>query len=466
VKAKKVHMVSLGCPKNLVDSEVMAAILTKSGYDLSPRADDAHIILINTCAFILPAKEESIDEILRMADWKEKGKGPCTHLIVTGCLPQRYGKALEKELPEVDLFLGINEIPNIAHHLDRLSNTGPRSDCVVIGKPNFLMTAKHPRLISTPSHTAYLKIADGCSNRCSYCVIPSVRGKARSRAMDDLLAEAKILASEGVREIIITAQDTTAYGRDIGGKPILSDLLKGLASIKGIHWIRLLYTYPAALTKDILETIAAEEKICRYIDIPIQHIDDDILKAMKRRGGSSLIRKTIDRARQIIPDVALRTSIIVGFPGETRAKFNRLLAFVREIRFDHLGVFTYSREEGTAAAAIPSRTSEREKEDRRRLVMEEQAVISYDINRPLIGSIREVLIEGKSDIPDFTHIGRCRRQSPDIDGVTYVRGRNLAPGDFATCRITSATEYDLFAESLKSEFEFPHLTPSTLKHSD
>ncbi len=452
MKAGKVHIVSLGCPKNLVDSEVMAAILNKSGYSLSPRAEEADIIIVNTCAFILPAKEESIDEIFRMAQWKKKGQGVCTCLVVTGCLPQRYGKTLDKEIPEVDLFLGVSEVPNIASHLDLLRLNKPATQRSVIGKPFFLMNAENPRLIATPPFTAYLKIAEGCSNRCSYCVIPAIRGKARSRELNDLMVEAQTLATGGVKEIIITAQDTTAYGRDLPGKPgkpTLSDLMKGLASIEEIHWIRLLYTYPSALTDDILRTIATEEKVCPYIDIPIQHSDDHILKAMKRRGGSALIRKTIDRARQIIPDVALRTSIIVGFPGETQARFNRLMAFIKEMRFDHLGAFTYSREEGTEAASIPSRLSKREKEDRRRLLMEEQAVISYEINQLLIGSTQEVLIEGKSDRPDYPHVGRCRRQAPDIDGITYLKGENLKSGAFVQCRITSATEYDLFGEKVE-----------------
>jgi ribosomal protein S12 methylthiotransferase len=451
LKAAKVHIISLGCPKNLVDSEVMAAILSKQGYDLSPRAEEADIIIVNTCAFILPAKEESIDEIFRMAQWKKKGQGACAYLVVTGCLPQRYGKTLDKEMPEVDLFLGVSEVPNIASHLDRLCLKKPAMQRSVIGKPLFLMNADHPRLIATPPFTAYLKIAEGCSNRCSYCVIPAIRGKARSRGLDDLMAEAQTLAAGGVKELIITAQDTTAYGRDLPGNPgtpTLSNLLKGLASIKGIRWIRLLYTYPSALTDDILRTIATEEKVCSYIDIPIQHSDDHILKAMKRRGGNALIRKTIDRARQIIPDVALRTSIIVGFPRETQARFNRLIDFIKEMRFDHLGAFTYSREEGTEAASIPSRISKREKEDRRRLLMEEQAVISYEINQLLIGSTQEVLIEGPSDRPDYLHVGRCRRQAPDIDGITYVKGENLKVGEFVPCRITSATEYDLFGEKM------------------
>jgi ribosomal protein S12 methylthiotransferase len=447
LKAKKVHIISLGCPKNLLDSEVMAAILSKSGYAITTRAEDAHFILINTCAFILPAKEESIEEILRVEEWKKREGTLCTHLIVAGCLPQRYGKTLEKEMPDVDLFLGVNEVPNIAHHIDRLSAAAPPGRRSVISKPAFLMNAGHARLVSTPFYSAYLKIAEGCSNRCSYCVIPSIRGKARSRKPDDILREAETLAAGGVREIIITAQDTTAFGRDLAGKPTLGELLKKLAAIEAIRWIRLLYTYPAHLDDSVLQAMADEEKICHYIDMPIQHTDDGILKAMNRRGGSRLVKKTIEKARRIIPDVALRTSIIVGFPGETLTKFNKLLAFIRETRFDHLGAFVYSREEGTKAASLPSRISEKEKEFRRHLLMEEQAVISHEINQSLIGSYQEVLIEGKSDIPDFTHLGRCRRQAPDIDGVTYVKGNHPATGDIITCKIIAATEYDLFAES-------------------
>jgi len=446
LKYRKVHIVSLGCPKNLVDSEVMAALLSKSGYRIIPEAERADIILINTCAFILSAKEESIDEILRTAEWKKGGKGPCTHLVVTGCLPQRYGRILEKELPEVDLFLGVGEVPNIAQYLDDLALSEPTGRRSVIGKPSFLMDASYPRLTTTPFYTSYLKIAEGCSNRCSYCVIPAIRGKAKSRDIDDILTEAETLVRGGVKEIIITAQDTTAYGRDLKGKPPLSVLLKKLASLTGLHWIRLLYTHPAGLTDEILKTIADEENICNYIDIPIQHIDDEILAAMKRRSGSDLIRKAIKKAREIIPGVALRTSIIVGFPGETRIKFNRLLSFVRETRFDHLGVFTYSREEGTKAASYPSRISEKEKEAIRQILMEEQAVVSYEINQSLVGSTQEVLIEGKSEIPDFPYTGRCRRQAPEIDGITYVKGKNLTIGDIMICKITAADDYDLFTE--------------------
>ncbi|MGA3208299.1 MAG: 30S ribosomal protein S12 methylthiotransferase RimO [Syntrophales bacterium] len=449
MKQSNVHIISLGCPKNLVDSEVMAALLAKGGYGITSRVDQAHIILINTCAFILSAKEESIDEILKMAEWKKRQKGACTYLVVTGCLPQRYGRGLEKELPEVDLFLGVGEVGNIVHHLDGLSQTEASGRRSIIGKPDYLMNAQTPRLISTPSYTSYMKIADGCSNRCSYCVIPAVRGKARSREPEDILMEAESLSMRGVKEVIITAQDTTAYGRDLKGKPNLGDLLRGLASIRGIGWIRLLYSHPAGLTDEILKSMAGYENICKYIDIPIQHIDDEILASMKRRGGSDLIKKAIQRAREIIPGVALRTSIIVGFPGETRAKFNKLLSFIKETRFDHLGVFTYSKEDGTKAASYPSRISEREKEMRRQNLMEEQSVISYEINQALIGSIQEVLIEGKSEIPDYLYVGRCSRQSPEIDGVTHLKGESPATGSLVRCKITATTEYDLFAEVLR-----------------
>jgi ribosomal protein S12 methylthiotransferase len=444
--AKKVHIVSLGCPKNLVDSEVMAASLASGGYLLTDGPEEASVILINTCAFILPAKEESIEEILRMAAWKRGGKGPCTHLVVTGCLPQRYRHGLKKALPEVDLFLGISEIPNIATHLDGLFEAVPHRRCSVIGKPEFLMTANHKRLISGPVHSAYLKIADGCTNRCSYCAIPSIRGKARSRTIDDVMEESELLAAQGVRELIVTAQDTTAYGMDRKGKPTLSRLLRNLAGISGISWIRILYTYPAHFTEDLLQTMAANEKICHYLDIPIQHSDDAILRAMHRRGDNALIRNVIRKAREIVPDIAIRTSLITGFPGETPRRFENLLSFVREIRFDHLGVFTYSREEGTEAAALPSRISEKEKQRRRDTLMEMQAGISGDINSALIGTRQEVLVEGKGDIAGYPHVGRCRRQAPEIDGVTHIRGAATETGTLVPCHITGADDYDLFAE--------------------
>ncbi|MCD6153121.1 MAG: 30S ribosomal protein S12 methylthiotransferase RimO [Syntrophobacterales bacterium] len=448
MEKKKIHIVSLGCPKNLIDSEVMAAILFKDGFQITPRPEEADIILINTCAFVLPAKEESIDEIFRMARMKKEGK--CRYLIISGCLPQRYGAILEKEIPEVDLFLGTGEIPNIAGLIRKLDGKGSETHRSFIGQPDFLMNASHPRLISTPFYSAYLKIAEGCSNHCSYCVIPLVRGRFRSREVGDILKETEILANAGVKEIILTAQETTAYGRDLKRKSTLATLMKGLASIDGIRWIRLLYTYPVNITSEILETIVEEKKICKYIDIPVQHIDDDILKSMNRKGNSQSIKDIIRKAREIIPGVALRTSLIVGFPGETPEKFNSLLEFVKETRFDHLGVFKYSQEEETKAAELPFQVSEEEKEGRRNIIMEEQSIISYEINQSLTGSVHEIIIEEKSDIPGYTHVGRLQRQSPDIDGVTYVNAREKTPGDIINCRITSADEYDLYAEEVGS----------------
>jgi len=440
----KAHIISLGCPKNLIDSEVMAAALVGRGFEIASLPEDADIIIINTCAFILPAKEESIDEIFRMAELKRRGR--CRHLVVAGCLPQRYGAVLEKEIPEVDLFLGTGEISRIADLVASLQKKGGPGQLSCIGKPDFLMSSSHPRLLSTPPYTAYLKIAEGCSNRCSYCVIPLVRGKFRSRPMDDILQETETLAQGGVKEIIIAAQETTLYGRDLGYRSGLISLLREIALIDGIRWIRLLYTYPADLDDELFQTIHDVEKICNYIDIPVQHIDDDVLGSMNRKGDSRLIRNVVASARKIIPGVALRTSLIVGFPGETQERFDRLLAFVRETRFDHVGVFEYSREEGTVADALPGHVPESVKELRRGIIMEEQALISREINQALIGSTMEIVIEEESDLPGYDYIGRARRQAPDIDGIAYVTAREKTIGDIVKCLVVSADDYDLFAE--------------------
>ncbi len=436
-------LLSLGCPKNEIDAEVMAGLLREAGYRPVERPEDARLILVNTCAFILPAREESIEAILTLAEYKQRGS--CRHLVVTGCLPQRYGPELARDLPEVDLFLGIDGIPHIARHVAALPDREARDRLAASRRPSFLMDASLPRLVSEPRHTAYLKIADGCSNRCAYCAIPEIRGPYRSRPLDDLLREAEQLARHGTREIILTAQDTTAWGKDRKGGERLPRLLRELARIRDIRWIRLLYTYPAGLTDGILEAVAEEEKVCEYLDIPIQHIDDGILTAMNRRGGSAAIRRVIRRAREIIPGVALRTSLIVGFPGETIRRFNALLDFVRETRFDHLGVFVYSKEEGTAAARMPQRIPAKEKERRRQVLMEEQAEISAEINASLVGTNQEVLIEGPGENPDYPVIGRCRRQAPEIDGMTCLKKRSLKPGQFKTFRITASDVYDLFA---------------------
>ena len=438
-----VHILSLGCPKNQVDAEVMAASLLQGGFEMTADPDEALIIIVNTCAFILPAREESIDEILRMA--RIKAAGTCRYLVVTGCLPQRYGKELRRELPEVDLFLGISDIPQLARRLSDLLAGKKKHEGSRIRKPTFLMHAGHERFLSASPHSAYLKIADGCSNRCAYCIIPDIRGPARSRLPDDIMKEAAALVARGTREIILIAQDTTAYGADLKGKPPLHKLLKDLASLDDLLWLRVLYTYPEKLTETLFQVMADENKICAYIDMPIQHADDHILRAMNRRGDRQQITWAIRTARAMIPDVALRTSLIVGFPGESPNRFDKLLDFVRQARFDHLGAFIYSREEGTPAACLPSRISEKEKTRRRNLIMEEQATISYEINQTLIGTRQEVLVEGESDLPGYPYVGRCRRQAPEIDGITYIGGDKLTVGSMISGRIADADEYDLYA---------------------
>lgn len=442
--SSRLHIISLGCSKNLVDSEVMGGQACASGMTIVESPYDADVVIVNTCGFIQPAKEEALEVILALVEEKKK-PGRNLKLVVAGCLAQRYGEELLAEIPEIDLYVGTGEVGRIAKHLQNLNKTKPRR-AAVVSKPDFLMTAQHERLLSSTSATAYLKISDGCSNCCTYCAIPSIRGSARSRQPDDILWEAQKLAAKGIKEIILIGQDTTVYGRDLKNRPKLSNLLSALASFSGVRWLRLLYTHPAHITTDILEVMADHEKICRYIDLPIQHIDDTLLTAMNRKVSAARICEIISQARNILPDVALRTSIIVGFPGETSKRFESLLNFVRETQFDHLGVFTYSREEGTAAAKMPSRISETEKERRRDSIMSEQADISHVINRKLIGSIQEVLIEEKSDREGYAFVGRCRRQVPEIDGVTYLKGGNAKIGDFINCLITSADHYDLFGK--------------------
>lgn len=440
------YIISLGCPKNLVDSEVMTSELEKRGFYQTSDIKEADIVIVNTCAFILPAKEESIEEILKAATLKKKKRGRCRFLIVTGCLPQRYKYDLVEALPEVDLFLGTSEWPAIPDYVNLLMKGKDKVPKTHFGPPRFLMTSRFTRKLLTPSHIAYLKIAEGCSNRCSYCVIPDIRGPLRSRHPEDILREAEDLASIGVKELIIIAQDTTAYGTDIWGSSRLVYLMEKLDSIPGLRWIRLLYTYPTKISDDLLKTMAQMDKMCPYLDMPVQHGDDTILNAMNRIGSVKKIRNIVDKSRSFIPDVALRTSLIVGFPGETEEIFQRLLQFIKEMQFDHLGAFTYSPEEGTPAASMKPTVSERTKQRRWQRIMEEQAIISSKINSKLKGTKQEVIIDGESDIPEFPFLGHCRRQAPEIDGVTYVKGENLSPGDIVMCRIVGTDVYDLFGE--------------------
>ncbi|MDI9571212.1 MAG: 30S ribosomal protein S12 methylthiotransferase RimO [Pseudomonadota bacterium] len=443
-EGKTFHVVSLGCPKNLVDSEVMAGLLMRRGYRPTADPRDARTIIVNTCAFILPAKEEAIEAILAAATYKKTAS--CRCLIVAGCLPQRHSIELARAIPEVDLFLGVAEVPHIAERvaaMDAPQYDGPR---VRVGPPDFLMDAAHPRRLMTPPHTAYLKIAEGCGNRCSYCIIPSLRGPARSRAPEDIVAEARKLARRGVRELILIAQDTTAYGRDLPGRPSLAQLLRELAGLEELAWIRLLYSHPAKITPELIRTLSGDAKICPYLDMPIQHIDDEILAAMNRKGDGQRIRALLETLRGEAPDIALRTSLIVGFPGETKKKFEMLLDFVQTARFDHLGVFPFHREEGTAAAALPARIPAAEKERRRELIMAAQAEISAELLSRRRHAVEATLIEGKSGRTDYPFVGRTRRQAPEIDGVTFVRGKGLRPGRIVSVRITAAAVYDLFGE--------------------
>jgi ribosomal protein S12 methylthiotransferase len=444
--AGKLHIISLGCSKNLIDSEVMGALARDSGMTMANRPQDADVVLVNTCGFIGPAKEESLEAILALAEIK-KQRGGAIRLVVAGCLAQRYGRKLLSEIPEADLWIGTGEVGRIAEHLQGLQAGGAKRKAIV-SRPDFLMTAHHKRVLPSGAATAYLKISDGCSNRCTYCAIPSIRGRARSRRPEDIVLEAENLVARGVREIILIGQDTTAYGKDLKNRPLLSGLLTDVSAVSGLRRLRLLYAHPAHVTTGVLETMASRENICRYLDLPIQHIDDAILAAMNRRVSSKTIREIIRQARGMMPDLALRTSLIVGFPRETPKRFDRLMDFLRNMRFDHLGVFTYSREEGTPAADLPSRISEKEKERRRDAVMNEQADISLAVNQTLIGSIQEVLIEGKSERRGFALVGRCRRQAPDVDGVTYLKKGRAAAGDFVRCKITGCDHYDLFGEIL------------------
>jgi ribosomal protein S12 methylthiotransferase len=439
---EKVSLVSLGCPKNLVDAEVMLGYLSRAGYAVTTDETQADIIIVNTCSFIKEAKQESIDTILDLADRKHDGH--CKLLIVTGCLPQRYQEELATELPEVDIFVGTGDYPRIVEIIAE-KRTSSDQLCYT-GDPNFVYNDELPRLQSSPHYTAYLKIAEGCSNRCAYCVIPMLRGDHRSRPLESLLIEARQLVEGGVKELNLIAQDITAYGRDLPDTPNLELLIKELAKLEGLRWIRLLYAYPDGVTDSLIELIKTEPKVCKYLDLPIQHISDPILKRMLRRSGEEEIRTLIAKLRSEIPDIAIRTSLIVGFPGETPEDFKKLLQFVEETRFDRLGVFCYSREEGTPAAEMPDQVSERIKRERHKKLMRTQARVSFKHNRTLVDSEEEVLVEGYSEETELLLKGRSSRQAPDVDGLVYITAGNANVGDIVRLKITDSSDYDLIGE--------------------
>ncbi|TSK06764.1 MAG: 30S ribosomal protein S12 methylthiotransferase RimO [Geobacter sp.] len=439
---EKVSLVSLGCPKNLVDAEVMLGYLSKDEYEVTTDETQADIIVVNTCSFIKEAKQESIDTILDLADRKHDAR--CKLLIVTGCLPQRYQEELAKELPEVDIFIGTGDYPRIAEII--AEKKGTDAQLCYTGDPNFVYNDELPRLQSSPHYTAYLKIAEGCSNNCSYCVIPSLRGAHRSRPFATLMAEAKSLVAAGVKELNLIAQDITAYGRDLPDKPSLEQLIQELAKLEGLKWIRLLYAYPDGVRDSLIELIKNEPKVCKYLDLPIQHIADPVLKNMKRRSGEDDIRTLIKKLRREIPDIAIRTSLIVGFPGETNEDFKKLLQFVEETRFDRLGVFCYSREEGTPAAEMADQVSERVKRERHKKLMRTQARVSFKHNRTLVDSEEDVLVEGYSEETELLLKGRSSRQAPDVDGQVYITAGNANVGDIVRLKITDSSDYDLIGE--------------------
>ncbi|MDH3454159.1 MAG: 30S ribosomal protein S12 methylthiotransferase RimO [Desulfuromonadales bacterium] len=436
-----VSLVSLGCPKNLVDAEVMLGHLPANRFTIVTDDSQADIIVVNTCAFIREAQEESVETILEVADHKKNGR--CKLLIVSGCLPQRYQDELAKDLPEVDFFMGTADAPRILELLDNhLHGEQPQQ----IGLPDYLYDHTTPRVTSSPFYSAYVKIAEGCANHCSYCVIPSIRGTLRSRTIPSVVAEVERLVANGVKEINLIAQDVTAFGAERGEGPELTALLRELVKIDGLVWLRLLYAYPDGITDELLDMIAAEQKICNYLDLPIQHIDDQILAAMNRRIDEAGIRALLARIRTRIPDITLRTSLIVGFPGETDDQFRKVLAFVEEGHFERLGVFRYSREEGTSAAKLERQVPERTKQSRYKRLMKAQSRVSFAKNLALKGRIEPVLVEGYSEETELLLRGRSIRQAPDVDGQVYITSGQADVGDIVDLKITDTTEYDLVGE--------------------
>lgn len=435
----KFGVINLGCDKNRIDSEIIINSL-KERYELISNAEDADILLINTCGFIESSKQESIDTILEMSAYKQ---GKCRVLMATGCLTQRYGAELMDLIPELDIILGVNDYDKLHDCVDKVLSSGEKS-CLTSYSDTKINEGK--RMITTGGTTAYIRISEGCNNVCAYCAIPKIRGRYRSRKMEDIVAEARELALNGYKEIIIVAQDTTNYGVDIYGEKTLHLLLKELSKIKPIKWIRILYCYAEELTDEIIEEIASNEKVCKYIDVPLQHISDDVLKGMRRKGRRKVIEKNINKLREKCPQIVIRTTFIVGFPGETEENFNELLEFVKDTRFDKLGVFTYSQEEGTVAAEMENQIPEEIKEERLHKLMTMQQKISLDINKSKIGNIYEVLIEEKTKNRSK---GRSFEMAPEIDGNVIVKGEDVRIGSFVKVKVTEALEYDLIGEVLK-----------------
>ena len=476
----KVGFVSLGCPKNLVDSEVMMGLVARAGAELTPRAEDADVIVVNTCSFIESAQQESVNTILEMAGHKTGGKA--RKLVVAGCLVERFRDQIRKDIPEVDAVVGTGELENIlaaAGLATRRNGTGKDSPFVVLGSrpegaaraaqgrfsreawdgtvhdlPNYLYDESTPRILATPRHMAYIKIAEGCDHPCTFCIIPQLRGQFRSRRFESVVAEAERLVQSGVREITLIGQDTTCYGEDFDLQDGLALLLEKLAHIEDLRWIRFLYAYPNKITSRLLETIAQHEKICSYMDVPLQHSSASVLKRMKRGGGADVFLRSIAKMRRIVPDLTLRTSFIVGFPGETEREFEELCDFVREAQFDWMGAFAYSDQEGAGAHALEHKLTPREIERRRKHLMSIQRQISRKKKKALVGREFDLLLEGESEESDLLLEGRTAMHAPEIDGKVFVNDfpEDLTPqpGQFYRCQITEAHDYDLVARIMSA----------------
>lgn len=435
---KSLYMMTLGCPKNRVDSEVMLGTLNQRGYQLVEDAKDAEVIVVNTCAFLKAAEKESVENILELAEYKKSGR--CETLVVTGCLVQRHGEGLSKELPEVDHFLGTSAYVQIGDLL--AAEASPRQ---VIPDPDYIHTAAVPKVNSMPGYTAYLKISEGCDNKCAFCIIPTLRGLQRSRPIDDIVREAKQLADAGVQELNLVAQDLTAYGHDLPGKPKLHELLKALVKVD-VRWIRLHYAYPRVFPDELIEVMATEKKIAKYLDMPLQHASDKLLRSMKRGRDSAFLKQLLQKIRTRVEGLTFRTSLIVGLPGETEEDFELLKDFVREMRFERLGVFQYSDEEGTAAFEMENKVPKKTIERRWREVMAIQKRISREQNKKLVGRRLEVLVEGVSPESEHLLVGRHEGQAPDIDGQVFINDGLAYPGELVTVEVTEAHDYDLVAK--------------------
>jgi ribosomal protein S12 methylthiotransferase len=453
---QKIGFISLGCPKNLVDSEVMMGQLKKHGYELTTTRENADVIVVNTCGFIQSAKEESINTILEMAELKDTAN--LKRLVVAGCLVERYRQDLLNQLPEVDAVLGTSEIEKIVAAVDPAAVAAQDAAFVTSnawmtrGLPTYLYDENSPRLLATPRHFAYIKIAEGCDHTCAFCAIPQMRGNYRSRRAGSILREAEQLAAQGVKELILISQDSTQYGLDLGIKDGLADLLRSLARIDGIEWVRVMYTYPNSLSDATLAVMAQESKVCNYLDMPLQHASASVLKQMRRGGNRQLLEKLLTRVRQFVPDITLRTTFIVGFPGETEEDFEELMRFVRDIEFDRVGVFTYSDEEGTHGYGIDGKVPARAMRSRRAKLMREQARISKRRNKALIGRRFKALLEGVSQETELLLQARLESQAPEVDGHVLINdvpeGFNSQPGEFVEIEITEAHEYDLVARAI------------------